>query len=49
VNYATDVNIVGKEKVESSEDSMMYCLKKIMKNFSPCSFSGNISKKTQIT
>jgi hypothetical protein len=49
VNYATVVNIVGKEKVGSSEESMMYYLKKIMKSFSPYSFSGNISKKTQMT
>jgi hypothetical protein len=49
MDYATFVNIVGKEKVEKSRKMNDIISQKIMKNFSPYCISGNIFKKTEIT
>jgi len=49
MDYATFVNIVGKEKVEKFRRMNDIISQEIMKNFSPYSVSGNIFKKTEIT
>jgi hypothetical protein len=49
MDYSTFVNVVGKEKVEKFRRMNDIIFKKILKNFSSCSISGNIFKKTQIT